>query len=84
MTIIEAMGTGLPIVASAVGGVPDMMDHQESGMLVPCEAEAVADAIFQLLESEELRKTLGRNAQLRSNQFGAEYMARRYCDAYIR
>jgi glycosyltransferase involved in cell wall biosynthesis len=82
MTIIEAMGTGLPIVASAVGGVPDMMDHQKSGMLVPCEPAAVADAICQLLQNEDLRKTLGSNALLRSKQFSADYMARCYLEAY--
>ena len=84
MTIIEAMGTGLPVVASAVGGVPDMIDNRESGILVPCEPEAVADAVCQLLENENLRKTLGSNARLRSKQFSAEYMARCYCEAYNR
>ena len=84
MTIIEAMGTGLPVVASAVGGVPDMMKDRESGMLVPCEPAAVADAICELLENEALRKTLGTNARLRSEQFGSEYMARCYCKAYVR
>jgi glycosyltransferase involved in cell wall biosynthesis len=83
MTIIEAMGTGLPVVASAVGGVPDMMVNRESGMLVSCEPEAVASAVCELLDSEELRKTLGTNARLRSEQFGSEYMARRYLEAYI-
>ena len=82
MTIIEAMGTGLPIVASAVGGVPDMMTHRESGMLVPCEPEAVSNAVCALLESEDLRQTLGRAAKVGSEQFSAAYMARAYSEVY--
>ncbi len=82
MTIIEAMGTGLPIVASAVGGVPDMLKNMESGLLVSCEPAEIAEAVCRLLDSENLRITLGRKARLDSRQFGAEHMARCYCDSY--
>lgn len=82
MTIIEAMGTGLPVVASAVGGVPDMIEDKVSGMLVSCEPESVAEATLQLLRQEELRRELGSNALLRSSEFGAEHMARSYCEIY--
>ena len=84
MTIIEAMGTGLPIVATAVGGVPDMLKNLESGLLVSPEPEQVADAVCKLLDSEDLRKTLGSNAFLASKQFGAEHMARCYWDCYCK
>ena len=82
MTIIEAMGTGLPVVASAVGGVPDMLEDRESGMLVPCEPEAVAQVVIQLLESEDFRTKLGTKARLDSKKFGAEHMAHCYLDVY--
>ena len=82
MTIIEAMGTGLPIVATAVGGVPDMLTDSESGLLVSCEPEEVAEAVCKLLDSEHLRKKLGTNACLDSKQFGAAHMAQCYCDCY--
>ena len=82
MTIIEAMGTGLPVVASAVGGVPDMLRNGESGMLVSQEPRSVADAVLQLLQQEDLRKALGENARKDSNQFSAEHMAEAYCNVY--
>lgn len=82
MTIIEAMGTGLPVVASAVGGVPDMLKNMESGLLVSCEPAEVADAVCKLLDSETLRKKLGGNALADSKRFGAEYMAQCYCRVY--
>lgn len=82
MTIIEAMGTGLPIVASAVGGVPDMLEDGKSGLLVSGEPESVAQAVLRLLTQEDLRKNLGTNARRDSEKFSAEHMARCYCDVY--
>ena len=84
MTIIEAMGTGLPIVASAVGGVPDMLENRVSGMLVSCDADQTAQAVLELLNREDLRKDLGINALNGSRTFGADHMAQCYCDVYIR
>ena len=82
MTIIEAMGTGLPIVASAVGGVPDMLEDRFSGMLVPCDPDSVTQAVMQLLEQEDLRKKLGTNALNGSRKFSAGHMAHCYFDIY--
>ncbi len=82
MTIIEAMGTGLPIVATAVGGVPDMIAHGESGLLTQVEASEVADACMDLIAEEPLRARLGRNARAASVRFSAEYMAEEYVKLY--
>ena len=60
MTIIEAMGTGLPIAASRVGGVPDMLRDGESGLLMDCDPGEVCAACERLIDSEDLRRTLGR------------------------
>lgn len=82
MTIIEAMGTGLPIVATKVGGVPDMITHEESGLLTPVQPDAVCAACEKLAGSEALREKLGRQAKLDSARFSAEYMAKCYCREY--
>ena len=82
MTIIEAMGTGLPIVAAAVGGVPDMLKDGSSGLLVSCDPDEIAQAILRLLVQEDLRKALGTNALEDSVKFSAEHMARCYVDVY--
>jgi glycosyltransferase involved in cell wall biosynthesis len=82
MSIIEAMATGLPIVATAVGGVPDMVTHGESAILVPCDSTAVADACLKLIQSPELREKLGRNSLRDSVKFSAQKMAERYCRIY--
>ena len=84
MTIIEAMGTGLPVIASRVGGVPDMVTDGESGLLIEPTAEALAQAIEKLVRSEELRQHLGRKAREEAKRFSLEAMARGYEALYAR
>ena len=62
--LIEAMGVGLPCIASSVGGVLDLIDHQENGLLIPPRASrALAQAINDILTNQELAAYLGRNAR---------------------
>ena len=62
--LIEAMGVGLPCIASGVGGVLDLIDHQENGLLIPPRASgALAEAINDILTNRELAVYLGRNAR---------------------
>lgn len=82
MTLIEAMGTGLPIVASKVGGVPDMLEDGKSAILTDCNPEKVAQAVCRILEDEALRKTLGRAAKAGSETFSAAHMAESYVRVY--
>lgn len=82
MTIIEAMGTGLPIIATTVGGIPDMLRNAETALLVPCETEAICEACEKMLGDEALRARLGKNAKMDSPRFSAAYMAERYCETY--
>lgn len=78
MTLIEAMGTGLPIVATAVGGVPDMLMNHVNALLVDNTPEAIAIAFEQYLLSEDLRKEHGEKARERSDAFSALTMASEY------
>ncbi len=58
-SIVEAMANGKPIIASAVGGIPDMIDH-ESGILVPPgDPRALAKAMILLAKNPELRRQMG-------------------------
>ena len=82
MSIIEAMAAGVPIVASAVGGIPAMVTSGESAILVSVSDEAVVAACDTLLQNEELRQKLGRGAQKQSIRFCEKQMALNYCGVY--
>jgi len=59
VVLIEAAQYGLPIIASDVGGIPDVVIDKKTGLLVPEKnPEAIAKAIKELSENEELRKSL--------------------------
>ncbi len=61
--IIEAMSCGTPVVATAVGGIPEMIEHQEHGLLVQAGAfEEMAAAIELLLKHDAARQEMGRRA----------------------
>ncbi len=61
MVILEAMALSRPVVASAVGGIPEMIEDGVTGLLVPPhDAEALAGAIVRLLKNHPLADTLGR------------------------
>jgi glycosyltransferase involved in cell wall biosynthesis len=61
LATLEAMAMGIPVVATAVGGVPEQIDHLESGILVrPDDPEAVASWLVRLHDDAELRGRLGR------------------------
>jgi len=61
--IYEAMGQSLPIITTAVGGIPMVLTHEETALLVPPRsAEAIAEAIIRLITDPELRQRLIRNA----------------------
>lgn len=61
--LLEAMAAGLAIVATAVGGVPEMVQNEESALLVPArDAQKMAAAIARVLQDEELARKLTANA----------------------
>ena len=64
MALLEAMAAGLPAVASAVGGVPDVLEQDTNGLLVrPSSAEDIARAVERLCRDGLLRRRLSREAR---------------------
>lgn len=84
MTLIEAMGTGMPILASNVGGIPDMIENEKSGLLCEPTVDGVVRGLERLIESEEDRKRYGENAIISSEKFSADKMAKDYYKIYVK
>lgn len=82
MTLIEAMGTGLPIISSHVGGVPNLLQHDVEALLVEPEKESIEEAIVSLYDNVEKRKIMGRNALTKSKEFDSTSMASNYENVY--
>jgi glycosyltransferase involved in cell wall biosynthesis len=74
----EAMAHGRPVVASAVGGLPDAVEHEVTGLLVPPrDAPALRAALERLLGDADLRARLGAAARERARErFGLDAAAR--------
>jgi glycosyltransferase involved in cell wall biosynthesis len=67
ISILEAMATGLPVVASAVGGVAEEVVDGETGLLVaPADADGLADALRRLVTDAALRRRLGAAGRARA------------------
>lgn len=82
MTLIEAMGTGIPIVTTNVGGIPNMLKNDESALIVKNEIKLIAQAFEKLVLNNELREKIGKNALKESKFFSSEEMARKYIKIY--
>lgn len=64
LVVLEAMASGVCFVATSVGGIPEVMDHQHTGLLVPPgDSHALAAALDQALSSASLRQACGQAAR---------------------
>jgi glycosyltransferase involved in cell wall biosynthesis len=77
-TLLESMAAGAPIVATRVGGTPEVIEDDEHGLLVqPKDPQALAEAICSILENPWLAEHLSRQARRRvENVFSMERMVR--------
>ena len=89
VVFVEAMAHALPIVAARIGALPDMVEDDHNGYLVPVDdTEALKLALGKLLESEERRARFGRQswqlAQERYNWKAVGKTLRKYTDEYFK
>ncbi len=76
VSILEAMAWGIPVIATNVGGVPEIVEHEKTGFLIPPKNPlALNHAILEILKNDTLREKLIQNAQRRvKEQFTQEKM----------
>lgn len=84
LSITEAMGVSLPVVATTVGGVPKVVLEGETGLLVPPRDEpALREALRSIAADPERRARMGKRArEVALDRYSAERMAREYMQLY--
>ncbi|NEQ04545.1 MAG: glycosyltransferase family 4 protein [Moorea sp. SIO4E2] len=64
MALLEAMGWGLPVITTPVGGIPEVVTHAENGLIInPGDIEQLSDTLKSLIENKSLRISLGAKAR---------------------
>ncbi|HAP19662.1 MAG TPA: hypothetical protein DCR27_00110 [Lachnospiraceae bacterium] len=82
-TIMEAMASGIPVVASNSGGISEILKDGENGFLVAeRDVAGLREKINMLVGNAELRKKLGKNARLTAEEYDYTNIARKYADAF--
>ncbi len=84
ISVMQAMATGVPVVANGVGGLYDLIEDGVTGVLVPAgEPRALANAIWRLLNNKDERLEMAKQARLMiEKEFSAEQVAGRLVDYY--
>ncbi len=83
-SLIEAMFAGLPVVSTSVGGIPELVEHEKNGLLVPPgDAGALAGAMLRMHDDPKLAARLGDSGKLRmKEEFSIQHMVRRIEELY--
>ena len=81
--LLDAMQFGLPVVASAVGGITDIVVDGKTGVLVPpADSDALTTAVLRLFQDGTLRNAMSQAARARARDYRPEVMIERYWALY--
>jgi glycosyltransferase involved in cell wall biosynthesis len=83
--LLEAMATGMPVITTETCGMPDMVEHEFNGLLIPpANAAAIEESVLRLANSVELRRELGEAARETMKRYTWERAARQLEELYRR
>jgi glycosyltransferase involved in cell wall biosynthesis len=83
VSVVEAMACGLCIVSTNVGGIPYLLEHNKTALLVaPNDPKAMSDAVSRLLTEPNLAEKLSRNARAHAEQFDWEVVLPQWTDIF--
>jgi glycosyltransferase involved in cell wall biosynthesis len=84
LVTFEAAASGLPILATAVNGVSELVQEGENGFVIDPEPRGIAERLGRLAGDPELRERLGSNARRSALRFGRETMVAKHHELYQR
>jgi len=83
LVILEAMKSGIPVIASAVGGIPDTVKNEVNGLLVEEKnPKAIANAIERIISDEELKKKIIENSKDTVKEFSPNTIGKKYYEIF--
>lgn len=84
IVLVEAMASGVPVVSTQVGAIPEVVRDKRTGILVqPSDSNALANAIIELIENENLRKKMGTEGRkIIEKEYNWENIAKKYENVY--
>lgn len=83
IVLLEAQALGVPVIGTNVGGIPDVIENEKNGLLVPpSDAKAIAEAVARLLSDHALAKRLAKTASERLAKFDWNGIAEQYAALY--
>jgi len=83
IVLLEAQALGVPVIGTDVGGIPDVIEHGKTGLLVPAsDADALAKAIVRMLTDASLAERCAAEAKARLAKFDWDPIAERYAGLY--
>jgi glycosyltransferase involved in cell wall biosynthesis len=82
-SLLECFCSGLPVIATAVGGIPHVVEHERTGLLVEKnDHRNMADCAIRLLEDPDLVERLTRNARAEVESYGANHIRKEWVALY--
>jgi glycosyltransferase involved in cell wall biosynthesis len=82
-TLLDAMEAKLPIIATNIGGIPDIIQHEKNGLLIESKnAQNIVDEVLSLLKKNTLAKSLAQQGLSDSVQYSPAVIGKRYMDIY--
>lgn len=80
--LIEACLAGIPSIATAVGGLPEIVEHEKNGLLIPVDDKSLFEAILRLYTDEGLRSKLAEGARSSAHRFSFADTLTKTADLY--
>ncbi len=81
-TLLDVMRAGVPIVASRVDGIPEIITEGRGVLVPPGDADALAEQLLRLYRSEELRRSLSEKGVERAKEYSPELIAKEHIKVY--